>query len=254
MKLSWLAAILLTCHCGSNRQFLGFRDQLTDPNGTYIYALYHGLAGLSGHEFHVFRFVRTPQPSTHGIPRSVLTIRTHGGITRGQKYASIKGMARVFAIAVVLLLPTALAQDTFKLAAESEIQKLIYNELWGHYELELVSVLKINDRTAEWGGFQNGYGLKTVTARFVAVRNAEWSENLNRAVACDQAESVYLLCQPAGHEFAGKVEVDMAFTNDGWKVLSRNYRNLREFVLANYLLLEEIPKEGYVLPPKPAAR
>ena len=163
-------------------------------------------------------------------------------------------MARVFAIAVVLLLPTALTQDTFKPAAESEIQKLIYNELWGHYELELVSVLKINDRSAEWGGFQNGYGLKTVTARFVAVRNAEWSENLNRAFACDQTESVYLLCQPAGHEFAGKVEVDMAFTNDGWKVLSRNYRNLREFVLANYLLLEGIPKEGYVLPPKPVAR
>ena len=45
----------------------------------------------------------------------------------------------------------------------------------------------------------------------------------------------------------------MAFTNDGWKVLSRNYRNLREFVLANYLLLEGIPKEGYVLPPKPPA-
>ena len=153
-----------------------------------------------------------------------------------------------------VVLPTALTQDRFKPAAESEIQKLIYNELWGHYELELVSVLKINDRTAEWGGFQNGYGLKTVIARFVAVRNTEWSENLNRAVACDQAESVYLLCQPAGHELAGKVEVDMAFTNDGWKVLSRNYRNLREFVLANYLLLEGIPKEGYVLPPNPAAR
>ena len=189
----------------------------------------------------MFRFVPTPQPSTHGIPRSFPTIRT---LHAGPDICEHQGNGQSFRD----------CRNTFKPAAESEIQKLIYNELWGHYELELVSVLKINDRSAEWGGFQNGYGLKTVTARFVAVRNAEWSENLNRAFACDQTESVYLLCQPAGHEFAGKVEVDMAFTNDGWKVLSRNYRNLREFVLANYLLLEGIPKEGYVLPPKPVAR
>ncbi len=161
--------------------------------------------------------------------------RPFGLFTRRRKYASIKGMARVFAIAVVLLLPTALAQDTFKPAAESEIQKLIYSELWGHYELELVSVLKIKDRAAEWGGFQNGYGLKTVTARFVAVRNTEWSENLNRAVACvkrslsicsasprgtslpERSRSTWHLPTTIGKCLAGITET---FANSSWQTTS----------------------------------
>ena len=63
-----------------------------------------------------------------------------------------------------------------------------------------------------------------------------------------------MLCQPEGREYSGKIEVDMAYTADGWKVLSKNVRNLREYVLSGYLLLEGKPKEGYVLPPNPDAR
>ncbi len=144
------------------------------------------------------------------------------------------------------------SDSTFERTVESEIRALIRDELWGHYDVDVVSVLEIEDHTAEWGGYVNGYGLKTVTAHFVAIRNTEWSESLNPRLAenCNQAGSVYLLCQEAGHQFPGKLRVDMAFTRAGWKVLSRNYRNRRAFVLSNYLLLEGTPKEGYVLPPK----
>lgn len=165
-------------------------------------------------------------------------------------------MTKIFALALVLLSPIALADDGREAAAEKEITKLIDDGLLGHYEVELVSVLGIKDRTGEWGGFKNGYGLITVTARFVAVRNARWSEHLNRTLAahCEEAGSVYVLCQPEGHEFSGNIEVDMAHTTDGWKVLNRNSRNLREFVLSGYLLLEGRPEEGYVLPRKSEAR
>jgi hypothetical protein len=165
-------------------------------------------------------------------------------------------MIKLLALVLIIISSAIPAADTFESGAESEIRALIHSELWEHYDIEMVSVLETKDHTAEWGGYQNGYGLKTVIARFVAVRNRTWSENLNRSIAenCDQFSSVYLLCQPAGHKFTGKLEVDMAFTKDGWKILSRNFRNMREFSLSNYLLLEGKPKEGYVLPPKQTAR
>jgi hypothetical protein len=165
----------------------------------------------------------------------------------------VQQMVRLVTL-VLLLSPIVLAQDqgAFESVAKLEIRAFVSTELMGHYTVQDVTMLGTNDHTAEWGGFSNGYGLKTVTARFVAVRNDHWNKGLNRKIAenCDQAGNLYVLCQPTGHEFSGKIEVDMAFTEDGWKVLSRNHRNLREFALSNYLLLDGKPKEGYVLPPK----
>jgi hypothetical protein len=165
-------------------------------------------------------------------------------------------MTKALVFVFILSSPLVLAAEAFESAAESEIRELIHRELLGHYDIELVSLLEIKDHVGEWDGFQNGYGLKTVVARFAAVRNANWSRNLSRSVAenCGEVPSVYLLCQPTGHKFTGKVEVDLAFTKDGWKILSRNYRNMRAFSLSNYLLLDGNPKDGYVLPPKQPAR
>lgn len=165
-------------------------------------------------------------------------------------------MSKQLALVVTLLLSPAAASDNFASIAESEIREFVKLELWGHYDVESVSVLATKEHTAEWGGSRNDYGLKTVVAEFVAVRNGSWNEQLNRNLSenCDQAGSVYLLCQPPGHRFTGKLEVDMAFTTDGWKILSKNYKSRRAFVLSEYLLLEGRPKEGYVLPPKQNAR
>ena len=164
-------------------------------------------------------------------------------------------MCRQLTLALALLVSSATASDNFAQMAESKIRELVKLELWGHYDVESVSVVATKDHTGEWGGLRNDYGLKTVVAQFEAVRNASWNEKLNRNLSknCDQAGSVYLLCQPPGHRFIGKLEVDMAFTTDGWRILGKNYRSLREFVLSKYLVLEGRPKEGYVLPPKQSA-
>lgn len=152
----------------------------------------------------------------------------------------------------------ALANVTFEQVAEKEIRELIYNELWSHYDVVSVSILETKDHTAEWGGRRNGYGIKTVVAGFVATRNKEWHKNLNRKVveaSCNLSSNwLWVLCRPAGYKFEGKLEVDLVATNRGWKILSRNFRNRREFVLSNYLLLEGRSKEGYVLSPTEDAR
>lgn len=140
--------------------------------------------------------------------------------------------------------------ETIEPIAEMEITKFISDELHGHYDVDRVTVLYSNDWTMDGSRNNFGYGLKTIIASFTAIRNANWSEGLNRSLVntCSQAGSVYLLCQPLGHTFAGKIEVDMAYTISGWKIISRNFRNRREYILSRYLLLEGRPKEGYVLP------
>jgi hypothetical protein len=131
------------------------------------------------------------------------------------------------------------AKDSFEQVAASQIQELIRNELWNHYDMEQISIQESKDHAAEWGGPKNGYGIKTVVANFVAIRNDKWHKNLNRKsleANCNNT-SVWLLCRPKGYRFEGKVEVDIVATTSGWKILSRNFRNRSEFVLSNYLLL-----------------
>lgn len=156
----------------------------------------------------------------------------------------------------ILLAQAALAEDTSRQDIEAEIGDLIRHELWGHYDVLQVSILDTEDHTAEWGGAGNGYGIRRIVARFIATRNGEWHTNLNREVLADNCGNtgVWLLCQPTGHRLEGKVEVDVVATIGGWKALSRNFRNRREFPLSNYLLLEGRAKEGYVLPPIEDAR
>jgi hypothetical protein len=147
-------------------------------------------------------------------------------------------------LSVLLLSAAASPEEAFRAAAGEEIRRLIRDELWGHYDVESVSILEVTDHTGEWGTYSQGYGLRAVTARFRALRNGHWSASLNREIPrslCDSASQLYLLCRPQGHEFSGSVEVDMAFTVDGWRVLSRHHRNRRAFPLAKYLICRPDP-------------
>ena len=46
---------------------------------------------------------------------------------------------------------------------------------------------------------------------------------------------VFIFCRPQGYEFSGTIQVDLGFTVDGWRVLSRHLRSMRSFPLAGYL-------------------
>ena len=160
-------------------------------------------------------------------------------------------MRMLFLFLLILITPAIQAGDMFDKQVTKEIYQLVQYELWGHYDVEKVNILETRDHTAEWGGFKNGYGIKTVTASFATVRNDNWNNNLNKEVlgeTCDKSD-LWLLCQPQGHRFEGKVEVDVVSTTDGWKILNRNYRNMRRYVLSNYLILDGKHLEGYIIAP-----
>jgi len=148
-------------------------------------------------------------------------------------------MARCALYLLILLLTAGAAPDDgFVAAASPELERLIETELLGHYDVDALSLVEVTDRTGEWGGEYPGYGLRSVVADFRARRNATWSAGLNRAVIepiCDAHAELFLFCRPQGYAFAGTVEVDLAFTVDGWRVLSKHSRSLRAFPLAGYL-------------------
>src|SRR5678815_1131800 len=117
--------------------------------------------------------------------------------------------------------------DPFRSDATSAIRELIQKQLWGHYDVVSVSVLEVHEQPEKWGGFYPGYGLRTVTASFKSIRNANWSKNLNSDIPqtkeCETEAELYVLCRPEGYEFSGNVEADLAFTVDGWKILSKHH-------------------------------
>ena len=148
---------------------------------------------------------------------------------------------RGLALALWLLPSGAAAQDAFLDAATAEIERLIHDHLWGHYDVVSVSVLDTADRSSEWRNIFPRYGLRTVTASFVTVRNEHWSDGLNRDVvekSCGGVAQLFLLCRPPGYKFSGTLEADLAFTVDGWKVLSKHRNSLIAYPLADYLRCE----------------
>jgi hypothetical protein len=60
---------------------------------------------------------------------------------------------------------------------------------------------------------------------------------------CDSQAELFIFCRPQGYEFSGTVEIDLAFTVDGWRVLSRHLRSLRAFPLAGYLRCRPDPED-----------
>lgn len=155
-------------------------------------------------------------------------------------------MASTSALILLLLPMAAVQEDPFASRARQEIERFVDQELWGHYDVQSVSVLEVHDHEGEWGHRHWNYGIRSVTARFRAERNAHWSEQLNPdlpADLCDTEALLYLLCRPTGYRFSGTLDLDMVFTVDGWKILSKHHRSLREYPLADYLDCQPDPRQ-----------
>jgi hypothetical protein len=161
-------------------------------------------------------------------------------------------MLVLLTVATLAIAQDAASDEAFLETAKTQARQLLDQELLGHYDVADVAVVVVEEHTGAWGGYRNGYGLRTVTVEFVTLRNSHWSPQLNRRVLCDEPGSAphLLLCRPSGHRFSGTMTVDLAFTIAGWQVLSRNFRNRRQFPLSGYLELDGKKKEGYVLSPE----
>ena len=143
-------------------------------------------------------------------------------------------------------------------SALRETRGIISRELFGHYDITNLVVLKVEalqDRI-----HQRDYGLVTVTLSFSTKRNATKHPNLNADMFVSGNAMcqgwLYLHCGVAvGHVFDGTLQVLLAVDREGsWRAVSPHWRSRREYSLQGYLLLEGREKEGYVLFPKQRER
>ena len=140
-------------------------------------------------------------------------------------------------------------------AALHETRDIISRELFGHYDLTNLAVLKVE---ALQGRVSLGhdYGLVKLTLEFSTKRNTTKHPTLNP----NMFEAGNSMCQgwlylhcgiPIGHVFEGKLELLLAVDREGsWRAVSPHWRSRRQYPLHGYLLLEGREKEGYVLFPK----
>ncbi len=144
-------------------------------------------------------------------------------------------------------------------SALRETRDIISRELFGHYDITNLVVLKSEafpDRMRRGPD----YGLVTVTLRFSSKRNTTRHPSLNAAMferGSAMCQSwLYLHCGVAGgHVFDGSLQVLLAVDRDGsWRAVSPHWRSRRKYPLQGYLLLEGREKEGYVLFPKQRER
>jgi len=144
-------------------------------------------------------------------------------------------------------------------SALRENRDIIVRELFGHYDLTHLAVLKIEDLRGRVS-LEHDYGLVKVTLEFSAKRNTTKHPTLNPKMF----EPGHAMCQgwlylhcgvPAWHVFEGKLELLLAVDRDGaWKAVSPHWRSRRPYPLHGYLVLEGREQEGYVLFPKPHQR
>ena len=139
-------------------------------------------------------------------------------------------------------------------SALRETRDIISRELFGHYDLTHLAVLRIEDLQGRVS-LGHDYGLAKVTLEFSAKRNTTKHPTLNPSIfepgnAMCQGW-LYLHCGiPIGHVFAGKLELLLAVDRDGsWRVVSPHWRSRRPYPLHGYLLRESREEEGYVLFP-----
>lgn len=158
---------------------------------------------------------------------------------------------------------SALADDnTNKNITESalrETRDIISRELFGHYDLTNLAVLKIEGLQGRVS-LGHDYGLVKVTLEFSAKRNPTKHPTLNPNIfepgnAMCQGW-LYLHCGiRIGHVFDGTLELLLAVDRDGsWRSVSPHWRSRRQYSLDGYLLLEGREKEGYVLFPEQRGR
>ncbi len=144
-------------------------------------------------------------------------------------------------------------------SALRETRDIISHDLFGHYDLTNLAVLKIEDLRGRMSSGRD-YGLVNVTLEFSAKRNATKHPTLNpKMFEPDNAMCqgwLYLHCGiPIGHVFEGKLELLLAVDRDGsWRAVSPHWRSRIQYPLHGYLILEGREKEGYVLFPKQRKR
>jgi hypothetical protein len=158
---------------------------------------------------------------------------------------------------------SALADDnTDKSVAESalgESRSIISRELFGHYDLSSLEVLKVEGLRGRLSP-EHDYGLVRVTVGFSAKRNHTKHPTLNP----DMFEPGSAMCQgllylhcgvPIGHVFQGTMDLLLAIDREGaWRAVSPHWRSRPQYPLHGYLRLEGREKEGYVLFPGRRAR
>ena len=153
----------------------------------------------------------------------------------------------IAALSLILALNSAPVptDDPFHSAATTAICQLIHTQLWGHYDLEFVSLIATDDRQSHGDGTLQDYEVCRVTARFRAIRNTYWNPHLNPDLPehlRDSSIQLYLPFRPRGYEFAGTLDVDIANTLDGWRILNRHHHSMIEFPLARYLHCQPDPQ------------
>lgn len=153
-------------------------------------------------------------------------------------------------------------EDTEKKISEAalrEARDIMSRELFGHYDLTNLAVLKTEDLRGRVS-LGHDYGLVKVTLEFSAKRNTTKHPSLNPnmfepgSAMCQGW--LYLHCGvPIGHVFEGRLELLLAVDRDGsWRAVSPLWRSRRQYPLHGYLLLEGRAREGYVLFPKQRGR
>ncbi len=152
---------------------------------------------------------------------------------------------RVAAVCLVLSTmdgSSALANDeTHRQIAESvarEAREIISTELFGHYDVADLAVLRIEPLHGR-AELRQDYGLATAIVAFSTRRNATRHPSLNSAIF----EPGSPMCK------------DWLYLHCGVPVVvPPHWRARSQYSLHGYLLLEGRPREGYVLFPKPPER
>lgn len=144
-------------------------------------------------------------------------------------------------------------------SALRETRDIVSRELFGHYDLTNLAVLKIEDLQGRVS-LGHDYGLMKVTLEFSAKRSGAKHPTLNPSMFEPGSAMcqgwLYLHCGiRIGHGFEGKLELLLAVDRHGsWRAVSPHWRSRRQYPLHGYLLLEGREKEGYVLFPKQRGR
>lgn len=132
-----------------------------------------------------------------------------------------------------------------------EGQDILSRELFGHYDIASLVVLKTEPLQSR-SDPERDYGLVTITLAFSTKRNATRSPNLNP----EMFEPGSAMCQgwpylhcgvPGGYVFDGALRLLLAVDRDGsWRAVSPHWRSRRTYPLDGYLLLEGLKKEGRI--------
>jgi len=166
------------------------------------------------------------------------------------RVALVSGLCALAAAAV----PVRSADGKISDAALAETRDILSRELFAHYDVVALRVLKIDDLHHAMQA-ERRYGLARATLEFSARRNHSRSSSFNPGMF----EPGHPMCQgwlylhcgvPAGHVFEGKLEVLLALDRNGaWKAVAPLWQSRVQYPLHGYLLLEGREMEGYVLFP-----